>query len=1261
MLARISPEDIVIYANAALADYLRASKQDLIGTPLEVLASRCSGELSSCFSRSDSMRNTNHLVTDDVGRVFEAKSYSESGVLDIVLDEVTTAESIGGELSTASGVPFDSLTEEELRTARQPERRYLTVGFTMLRNVNAMAERLPPMEARLIVDSFLEEAVDAILEPGGTVGSASGNSILGIFGAPRNFLDHPLRAVKAACATMQKSSALHAGFHREGKEILPCSCGIWTGETLVGTLGGGHSRHYTALGPTVELSEKLCHLARPGEILVPEHTLTHLLRVLPDGWSHLRAITEEEPDLSDFQWTGDEIEPLPEPLRRIIFLVGPGVDQDPSQAEFSFDYLWSLKVPGRDTATPILRVVRTSEIGDSIELRGDNVIATQTAQILGKYRLVEVLGTGGMGRVWRGVDRFGNNVAIKVLHSHESVTEAQLKRFRREAEIMARLPHRNICRVYEMNEFEGIQYIAMEYVDGLSLADLIYGGRDTTVSQGAVDLPTLIRSLRSERQQKAEDPEAAAEEEQVRAKSKTTRVLPVQQSLSIVLRVCEAIQFAHEHGVLHRDLKPGNILLREDGEPLVADFGLAKISTPDGSQSLSVSGHVVGTLENMPPEQAESSKDVDERADVYAIGTILFQMLTGKRHFEATGNIVTDAQALRTHEPPRLRSINPKIDVDLEIITLKALRNDPSRRYQSVSALRADLDRYRRGEVITAKPVSALDLARKIVQRNRAATAISAVSLAVIIGMVIVAVWSLSRQLATETAARKESEQLRAEAESHKTLAEEKRLEAEAKEDIATEQLQRIKDLLAEMRAAEEAVAAAQASTQLAKAETEAERGLREKAERERAEKENLLQQTKKQIEEIQSSVTEVLPEPPPLIDEPKPQRDPAAMAAAQRALGEALTIFHLELSPFELQRYDKNPDRVIQLLSRAQDLVSGALCSNPQFREAWMLKGRLHLAAMEFPSAVTAFSKAEELAANDRPNNRLKHPDDDAVTMRTFAVNLSATGSSRNNETTDALLRSNSPHDHATGNVLRFFSSKPALLKPGLPKESPLGRESGPNEMALALMLDNNLEQAPTISGNRTSPGGISATLLGNAADLSALRGSPVNALTLQNCAAIDWETIATLPLENLDLSQSPVDSLPPNQRAFLRLRSLNLANTRIRSLEALRMMPQLETLILAGSDASDLSPLMNCRRLRNLDLSTTNPSSLRTLLILPLESLTLSPLRITDKASLMAIRGHRTLRSLRTPEDPPAHAPVLFWQKLENGHYDTPQLDME
>ena len=214
---------------------------------------------------------------------------------------------------------------------------------------------------------------------------------------------------------------------------------------------------------------------------------------------------------------------------------------------------------------------------------------------------------------------------------------------------------------------------------------------------------------------------------------KKTRILPIEQTLSIVIKVCDAIQFAHEHGVLHRDLKPGNILLREDGEPLVADFGLAKLKSNEASHSLSLTGHVVGTLENMAPEQAESSKDVDERADVYSIGTILYQMLAGRRHFEATGNIVKDAQTLKTHEPARPRAFNPQIHPDLEIITLKALRNAPAERYRSVAALRADIDHYRRGEVISAKPVSPVDLLKKLVLRNKVVSAVSAASFLIVV------------------------------------------------------------------------------------------------------------------------------------------------------------------------------------------------------------------------------------------------------------------------------------------------------------------------------------------------------------------------------------------------------------------------------------------------------------------------------------------------------------------------------------------------
>ena len=191
---------------------------------------------------------------------------------------------------------------------------------------------------------------------------------------------------------------------------------------------------------------------------------------------------------------------------------GRGVQEDPDRTELYFDYLWSFRVPGRDQPTPVLRVVRPALVSDSFELSEDNVVTTQATQALGKYKLIEVIGTGGMGTVWRGIDRFGNTLAIKILHSSQTVTEGQLKRFRREAEIMARLPHRNICRVYELNEFDGIQYIAMEFVDGLPLSDLLYekaSSEPSSGTEGESDLRELIRSVRSARSASDQNPDGA--------------------------------------------------------------------------------------------------------------------------------------------------------------------------------------------------------------------------------------------------------------------------------------------------------------------------------------------------------------------------------------------------------------------------------------------------------------------------------------------------------------------------------------------------------------------------------------------------------------------------------------------------------------------------------------------------------------------------------------------------------------------------------
>ncbi len=1259
MVARVSPDDIVIYANGALASYLDVDKRKLVGTPLDVVARRCKGEISSCFARPETGRGGNHLVTDDDGRVFEAKLYSDGGVLDIVLDEVTTADSIGRELRHSSGTAFESFNEDELRTTRHPVRRYLTVIRTQLCGLSSITERLAPMEVRLMVNSFVEEACDAVFDTGCTVGDTSGDSILGIFGAPRYFTDHPLRAIRAACDQILKAAHLHAGLYSEGKELPPCSCGIWTGDTFVGTLGNSNWQHYTAIGLPVDLAEKLCQLARPGEILLPEHTLTHLLRTLPEGWQHVRAESEFEPDLSDFQWSGDDIAPMPEHLRKIVYLVGPSVQESSENVEYYFDYLWALRVPGREQPTPILRVVRPSQVGDALELSDNNVVTTQVAQTLGKYKLIEVIGTGGMGKVWRGVDRFGNAVAIKVLHSSETVTEAQLKRFRREAEVMARLPHRNICRVYEMNEFDNIQFIAMEFVDGLTLSDLLYektAGESSGQTMDKTDLRALIHSLKSEKSKSSGKP-PSEEEEEPPPRSKTTRILPVEQTLSVILKVCDAVQFAHEHGVLHRDLKPGNILLREDGEPLVADFGLAKLSDASETHSLSISGHVVGTLENMSPEQAESSKDVDERADVFSIGTMLYQMLTGRRHFEATGNIVTDAQALKTHEPVRPRAFNPQIASDLEIITLKALRNDMAERYRSVAALQADIEHYRRGEVISARPVRFTEVFKKMVQRNKGVSASVAAALLILIFAAVAYVHQLQDRVAAEEKARKkledqvaltvarenEARAATARAEEEKALAEKATKEAEAATDSAKLAQQRADDLVEKLSL--ETAAKDSATDMAAKATADADVV---RSEKERLAKEQ--EELEKELEEMKAAQNsfprhggrfKVAGIQPP---------DPRAHEALMRAL----EIFNLSYSSQEFSTMGKNPAPVLTKLTNAMDFVAQALMVNPDFFPAWMLKGRLHLALMEYGRADESFRQAEKCMLNF-PG--LASRDDPAEMLKLIADLARETG---NKYAMGAELLLNSPamENQRAGMFLGFLEDKQGLRKPGASLANPLGRALTGNEAAMEIMARNGPETRVFFKSGGL--GGRAEVIIWGAEelnDLSPLKDMNPTVLSITAAKKIHWAPIFQLPrLESLDLSHCSLASFPQiSPREFHGLRSLSLTGTEISNLDFLRGMTRLARLDISDTNVTDVFPLQFCRELRHLVISGINPYNLRVLINLPLDSLTLSPMLVKDTPGLAALRLHRNLTVLRSPDDPESQSALDFWRKLGSGEYRT------
>jgi serine/threonine protein kinase/tetratricopeptide (TPR) repeat protein len=307
----------------------------------------------------------------------------------------------------------------------------------------------------------------------------------------------------------------------------------------------------------------------------------------------------------------------------------------------------------------------------------------------GDYELLEEVGRGGQGVVFRARQKSLNRiVALKVINLGEWASKAHVKRFRREAEAAASLDHPSIVPIYEVGERDGSCYFSMKFVEG--------GQLDEVVRRA----PMSIRHV-----------------------------------AELIAKVARTVHYAHEHGILHRDIKPGNILLDAKSEPHLTDFGLARLIESESSVTQTLD--VLGTPSYMAPEQAIGNNvAVSSATDVYGLGAVLYQLLTGQPPF-AGGTTYETIRLLLDTEPRQPRLLNAKIDRDLSTICLKCLEKDPKRRYASALALAEDLERWLKHEPILARRTGPVARAGKWVRRNPT----SAVLAATVVAMAAAAGW----------------------------------------------------------------------------------------------------------------------------------------------------------------------------------------------------------------------------------------------------------------------------------------------------------------------------------------------------------------------------------------------------------------------------------------------------------------------------------------------------------------------------------------
>jgi len=377
----------------------------------------------------------------------------------------------------------------------------------------------------------------------------------------------------------------------------------------------------------------------------------------------------------------------------------------------------------------------------------------EAGDYLGDFHLLRELGRGGMGAVYEAhQESLNRRVAIKILYPGLTSSKRALSRFGRETEAVARLSHPNIIPIYAVGNHDGLHYFAMRYLVGPDLAEVIDRLREARKVGKSIVMVDLLARTHPETATPTEDWDPDA-----------TTVIQfrlnnyVYQAVELIAGIAEALDVAHQQGVIHRDVKPGNLVFDRGGNLVITDFGIAKSV---GDISITRTGEFLGSPGYISPEQAMTRRlKVDHRTDVYSLGVTLYEFLTLEHPF-LRDTFEATLRAILTKDPVPPCKLNPKLPKDVETIVLKAMEKDPDQRFSSAREMALELRRILNFEAIRVSPISPFTRAWRIVQRNRTTTI--AATIGVLLGISILWLTTLLNQ--RQQAVQEKAEYIRASA-----------------------------------------------------------------------------------------------------------------------------------------------------------------------------------------------------------------------------------------------------------------------------------------------------------------------------------------------------------------------------------------------------------------------------------------------------------------------------------------------------------------